>query len=220
MKHAHTTRIVIILIAGLIFIALFLFNCARKRTALIEKKQLVATLTNELNELKNLGLSNDDTAMRNLHERLAHAENVLRNTKECWFVRSTHAAPIRTHLQGLITLHKKMIGSYQRDLHDYRKLGVEEKSSLVKFTNRQIRRLRHKIAKFEHNLQIAERDRSAVHVKLTSLRKACDQAIAQYKHELKVAMAGPANATHTTHLKTRLNDAVRQSCEIDRLAIQ
>jgi len=203
---------------------LFVINELQRRKIIGSRQEIIEEINEEIRELKEeLGFDDQTAAVKSLTDRLYAASSALEQAKHQRFVlnlQQQEQPTIHTHLQGLIDLHTKMLASYRRDLRDYHKLNVAPDSSLVQFTNNQIARLERKLAKFRHNLRIAQKDTKSVNTKLNSLRKLGAEAVAHYKNALREELTADthANSPRVTHLKACLNDRVRYASQIARLS--
>jgi len=220
MKQSRTTYLLIVIIATAV-VSLLIYQQIRRHTAVQKDKATIENIKNEITELKELGFKEDEPAIKRLSERLQEVHNQLEHVEKSWFNNNARkSSPLQTHLEGLIALHTKMLESYQRDLHDYRKFGMKAESAIVQFTRKQIVRIKKKLAKLQNNLQTAQSDTKVMQVKLASLHALCQKAITAYKAELRglLANGGTTQGPRLAHLKARLNDKIRLACEIDRLS--
>jgi len=227
MKQPRARYMLIALVAAVIsaMIAFAIYQYVRRQIIIDVQELTIKKITDEITEVQELGLRDTDPAVRALRDRLATATEQRENARNSWFVvkrGSATPSPLHTHLQGLITLHTKMLNSYRRDLRDYRKRDVSDSSALVAATRNKITNLQRKLAKLTGNLQIAETDAAAVQLKLTELRNLYTDAIAQCKDELRtLARAGAAaNDPRVRLLQEHLSTKLHCACQIDQLSQQ
>jgi len=215
-------RCLLALAAIIVVVALLLVYRTYKEDIVRIRKEAVEEISEEIDELKKeLGLDDNDVAIRRLQSHRSQLAEKAAQAENNWLGQTDaqRTAPLHAHLESLIALHTHMLESYKRDLHDYRKLGIASSSNLMQFTHAKIDKLKRKIAKLTHNLQVLEKDKDAARVKLGKLRTLCAQTIGQYKQELRSALATSdrTKAPRVAFLKARLGDKIRTRCQIDQL---
>ena len=222
MKQSRATYIMVILIAAIVVALLLLFNEIRRRMIIGSQQRIVKTISEEITEVQELGFGENESAIRSLSARLQDASEALNQTQAHWFLwhNKKQNTPLQTHLQELIALHTKMLESYRLDLRDWRKLGIDGQSSLIQFTQKQIAKLQRKLEKLQHNRRIIGSNIGATQETLNSLGTVAAKSVARYKQELKTILATGVQSTdpRVCHLKSRLNDRIRYTCQIDQLS--
>ncbi len=100
-------------------------------------------LQQNVRELSALGFNQNSSVIQLLKKQANRVKKIAFKSKyNCFDLKVSHSSLYnREQLEDLITLHKKMMRSCLRDMHDYCKLGLSKKTSVFQFSHRSLIRL-------------------------------------------------------------------------------
>jgi len=219
MKQPRASHIAVALVAAVLLATGMGLNQWKRNRRIRAQQKTVTKVERELHDLRDLGLTDDDVALRSLKGLLEWEQEELQRLQTSWFDRGPHRngmARLDAHLHELVALHRNMLESYRRDLRDYRRLGIGDETAIVTFARKKIDRLRRKIATFEQNRSATGVDPQPIHTRLGKLRTTNEQAITHCKNALHRCQPD-ADAPRAALLRAQLNDKVRRACDLERM---
>ncbi|GAF75698.1 unnamed protein product, partial [marine sediment metagenome] len=144
----------------------------------------------ELNDLAALGFSFDDVVMQLSHQRAQRVEDKKQNVKKSWIMRKYVSHNVQQKIDSLektITLYKKQIAGYARDIRDYRALGLKFHDDTVKFSYESMMQLKLDLVELQVQYDVMKASRIGSYMfahKLFTFLEDIEQSIDQYKNAL------------------------------------
>jgi hypothetical protein len=141
--------------------------------------EAIATVAQEMQSCKNLNFSPSSELMCMLEDYHQELQHKTQKWNFAWLFDEFSVTDKDT--SDLISLNKKMLQSYVRDLQEYSKMKLPTTSNIVRFTYDKVVRLTIGLAELEKNKHIAA---SEYRKKLIRMREITKQAIVHSKQTL------------------------------------
>ena len=173
------------------FASFFIINQMEKWALISASRREAGYTQRQAQELVALGFSEKDEIIdlkRDRTSRLERRADAIGKQRVVLYSHKKVTKDERQELQDLITINKKMLHSYVRDLQDYRKLGVPEGNNIVCFAQKKVVRLSLVLAELERQFESMKNGvvYSAAHIKrLKKLVATNRKSIDNYKKELR-----------------------------------
>ena len=142
----------------------------------------------DLRDYKKLGFSDDSELIQLLHGRLQRVEKQIATLQNQTIIKNKEQAPIhnRKQLQQILTLNKKMLQSYLKDVQELRRLGVPTSNDIISFSHDKIVRLTIALAELERQLNgNIFNTQNEYTQRLSRMQEISQQSIEQFKNQLK-----------------------------------
>lgn len=174
----------------LVSIATFLLVNYIKRWAIIHQQRCVTSQTEqEISEYKRLGFSDNEELIQLLHGRIHRAQKKIDDITHKWLVVHLHNPLNETakhNIQNIVSINKKMLMGYIKDIKEYKKLGITNSHPIISFAHDKIIRLTIALAELERQLNGGTRNSSNEYTQRVSrMYQINQQSIEQFKHELE-----------------------------------
>lgn len=183
----------VMIIAGIVAVmalAVGITNELKRRTLINYNKQIVASLSAEIDAYKGLGFAESDKVIEVTKARLTHAQEQLeslKNNRQVIFKGDALKTARKERLENLLQVNREMANNYRQEIQEYTSLGMPERHSSMRVAKDNLVRLVVEIAELENRLQSfdAENKEDGIAQKVNSLISLHKQSLDLYKNELQ-----------------------------------
>lgn len=191
MNRSYKVTMILVSIVGLVALSIGIMNETKRRSLMNYQKEVISSLSSEIDAYKELGFNEQDTVIEVTKARIAHAKEHLESLKvntKVLFKKNAVDMAKKEKLENLLRINKEMAHGYRNEIAEYKKMGLSNNQQPLKAAKQSLAQLVVEIADLENKLEFNERvqvTENPTHEKIHKLIALNKDSLELYNKELE-----------------------------------